>query len=423
MLNPITESDLKKEGFPEGHANAFLQIAQQLNCVIGTRTPGEACEMLLSQDYDAKGFHVKTKSCTWGPMAGFVCMDPFLNKTRVAGAFSNLKSTLHALRDAFENSNGKPVTSSAFQISIDDQRLEWLKVNRVDGGQYTELSSQALQYKSADISVVFLKRKLSATATVWDLYFDIGKFYRLTEVDPKSLATALASATKAMLKQGSDDTQQGASGDSIIDDFWKLVDSKNYLTLSQAVCDACHGNSEYANYVPLMGLTNPYPPYEDAFRYLNVVTGDYDLYLVWPQQATQDDARIAGMTKDLKDMTIVEREQQSVFGRVYGNISQRIFDAAQMINSLMPHKYPFASPNRIFHSDEGGRPYLDSVDNAILFSPEGKIYRIDGAADLAESINYFHGLGFHCFVNKGWERELLSKDPDLLPKMEWSPML
>ncbi len=33
------------------------------------------------ESYASKGFHVKSKSCNWGPMAGFVLSDPRFTKT------------------------------------------------------------------------------------------------------------------------------------------------------------------------------------------------------------------------------------------------------------------------------------------------------------------------------------------------------
>jgi hypothetical protein len=47
---------------------------------VSSRLPGGAGLDLMEENYDLKGFQIKAKSCDWGPMAGFICQLPFLNK-------------------------------------------------------------------------------------------------------------------------------------------------------------------------------------------------------------------------------------------------------------------------------------------------------------------------------------------------------
>jgi hypothetical protein len=68
------------EGFPEKLVDSFLSTADEVNCVVMSRTPGPATTRLIDERYDLKGFFIKAKSCDWGPMAGFVCMNPYFNK-------------------------------------------------------------------------------------------------------------------------------------------------------------------------------------------------------------------------------------------------------------------------------------------------------------------------------------------------------
>ena len=67
-------------GFPSNLSAAFAQAASAINATVLVRAPGAATTQLLQERYDAKGYFIKGKSCTWGPMAGFVCMNPLLNK-------------------------------------------------------------------------------------------------------------------------------------------------------------------------------------------------------------------------------------------------------------------------------------------------------------------------------------------------------
>lgn len=71
------------EGISAEHAQAFLRVSLATDTVILTRTPGAAALTLLAEGYDAKGFHVKGKSCDWGPWAGFICAEPRFNKSGI----------------------------------------------------------------------------------------------------------------------------------------------------------------------------------------------------------------------------------------------------------------------------------------------------------------------------------------------------
>src|SRR5471032_1717250 len=69
-----------KSGMPLTHAEAFQDVANKNKCVISFRVVGKYATHLLLENYISKGFHNKAKSCTWGPMAGFVLADPRFTK-------------------------------------------------------------------------------------------------------------------------------------------------------------------------------------------------------------------------------------------------------------------------------------------------------------------------------------------------------
>ena len=48
--------------------------------VIASRQLNPLCTDLMMEGYAAKGFHIKAKTCDWGPMAGFVALDPCFTK-------------------------------------------------------------------------------------------------------------------------------------------------------------------------------------------------------------------------------------------------------------------------------------------------------------------------------------------------------
>jgi hypothetical protein len=62
-------------GFPQVHINAFSTVASRNHFVISSRELNPLCTDLVLEGYAAKGFHIKAKTCDWGPMAGFVPAD------------------------------------------------------------------------------------------------------------------------------------------------------------------------------------------------------------------------------------------------------------------------------------------------------------------------------------------------------------
>ncbi len=62
-------------GFPQVHVDAFKRVACRNKMVISSRELNPLCTDLVLEGYAAKGFHIKAKTCDWGPMAGFVPED------------------------------------------------------------------------------------------------------------------------------------------------------------------------------------------------------------------------------------------------------------------------------------------------------------------------------------------------------------
>ena len=424
-LKRIDFAHLQTLGFPQSHTEAFLTIAQNTQSVISSRTPGEVCEMLLRQGYDAKSFFIKSKSCNWGPMAGFLCLDPMMNKNLMNGAFSNLKETLHSLRDFYDDSmadeapNPDLKTAESVQIVFDDERLEWLKLHLKDG-KFEQQNDNTYRYEDAskNLDVLLLKSPIG-NRHLWSLYYDISKFYGIEAIenDETSLLKAISQSFEAKIKREPDSTKLQKQLETIRE-FWTLMEQRQYLEPKSEQYKSLN-NAAYAHYVPLMGLTNPRQTYSGDESYLNAVTGDYDLYAVWPQVPTEDDHRIMAMRRATKDSDITKAEDINKIGKAVGNITSRIFLTAQLLNSVMADPYK-PSPNRVYHSDECGRPFVNNADEAVFFTPEGNIFRVEGGTDLASVIEHCFVLGYTCFINKGWQDELLEVNPNLEKMIAWS---
>jgi len=102
----------RAEGISAEHAQAFLRVSHDTDCIILTRTPGEAALTLLAEGYDAKGFHVKAKSCDWGPWAGFICAEPRFNKSGMGGAYGNMSAHIDSLTKDFEALASQPIDAA-----------------------------------------------------------------------------------------------------------------------------------------------------------------------------------------------------------------------------------------------------------------------------------------------------------------------
>jgi hypothetical protein len=90
-------AELNGQGFPDYMIDAFMKASKQTKTVVSSRLPGDAGLDLIEEVYDLKGFHIKAKSCNWGPMAGFICKLPFFNKYGFEKVDENAKSILHYL--------------------------------------------------------------------------------------------------------------------------------------------------------------------------------------------------------------------------------------------------------------------------------------------------------------------------------------
>lgn len=439
-----------EQGFPLEHTKAFLEVAQECACVILTRTPGSSCEGPLAEGYTAKSFHIKAKSCNWGATAGFLCLDPFMNKSGEAGALGNLIENYKSLNEKYDkNEKGKEKfegkTSSVISLQISDVRLDWLINNKKLQGQYSSDKSCFIGSSSVgEITVDFLllRDQILPESPAWRVYYDAGKLYGLGQNEkPASSNCTKAQQSFVGRNKVKEEVQKKKLDPQKLDvyfkKFWeKLVAEsetwllKNYPTVEQ----------KYHHYVPALAMTNPHLEYDlgTIEGYKNAVTGDYDLFAVWPKVANKAlDSRVAGMTAKTTNKDITSAEEKSDMGKVVGNISGRLYDIAQQLNTKIMQKTVGSKPgayavNRVFHSDEAGRPFLDGVDEAAVFTPDGKIFMVSPGKDdkgnshawqLSSLIRIYgkknekDDKGYTIFANVAWLNFL---DDDVKNMITWS---
>lgn len=148
-----------------------------------------------------------------------------------------------------------------------------------------------------------------------------------------------------------------------------------------------------------------------AGDYRNAVTGDYDLFAVWPPQAAYnplgEDLRALGTVRG--SQTPQEREHVAHLERTLvqtrngpqgirvGNIANRIRLVCGLINSEMD------GPNVLWHSDESARPCVSDIDLPIAaFMPSGSVWGIESVVDFKLFIAMCVNNGFNVSINGGW---------------------
>lgn len=445
-LNTVGSNDVKELGFPEGDQEAILEVAREYSSVILIRPPGIACLELLKEGYDAKSFHLKAKSCDWGPMMGFVCLDPRFSKKGGEGQEYNLDEMFESFNNRYDSIEGVDDDDHAdgrypwvVPIAISDRRKRDLFADRsglkgagdsqsrdrweikehsksIDGIKYALLEYLPEGRRKHVVNFILLKDEplVSGGPDVWFLYYD---FAALAE---QPGARHFSDRIKSRLFKKRNVT---ATRESISDDR-DLEQISEHLNLIETQMGSIYGKDELDHepeFLPVFGVANPDSPGRRKYDHKRAVTGDYDLFAIWPHvdHGSSADQRVAGMNKGTTDDQIVEGEKAGKIGRSTGNISERAYEIGQMINSKIGA--PF---NRVYHSDEAGRPEIDSVDAAVVFDPDGEtMYEIrDGrnaGDDLSALIKHYTSgeNQYRCYVNKGWLDEL---DNDAREKVSWT---
>jgi hypothetical protein len=394
----------RAEGISAEHAQAFLRVSHDTDCIILTRTPGEAALTLLAEGYDAKGFHVKAKSCDWGPWAGFICAEPRFNKSGMGGAYGNMSAHIDSLTKDFEalqnadrKARGQPVegpyTCSVVAVELSDARVRWLeqqgKIPKA-AADATERSGKAALGKDGGTVEWLLRR--DAKLGRWRVYYKPAGLPPIpdTRGDAQKYA-ATVPAFEAALRAAA----------------------------AKIVVPAVEG------YSPVLALTNPYQAYKaPGEAHKNALTGDFDLFAVWPKldRRAPFTVRVGGMGSGAavaeEKNAIYKAEGEDLIGSTTGNISAGVYDVAVRLNIESQKIAGQSQVNRVFHSDEGGRPGMESVDESVAFVATGPaeghmlllkhpIARGSGEAQAnAKALAAFAlccaSQGYAIFLNTGW---------------------
>ena len=351
MLVHNTIMACEKSGTPMDHAKAFQKIANQTNCVISSRSVGKAATGLLLEGYATKGFHVKAKSCDWGPMAGFVLSDPRFTK----------RGTSPEAYGAQQKDLGKAFADGASEVPlmISDERRKDVEARgwmTRAGGNIAEPIYSAAAKGGTAINFVLVRTDNVPGAkgkTMWAVNYQRGE----TKVAP-----GLAAA--------------------------KIVENDR---------------------VPVMAMVDPHPPAHLKNSYRRAMTGDYDLWAVFPP-AGKFDARKGGPDARMvpgSDRFVVPARTFFAHEHAHmGNITGRVTEVKNLLNDAI-RQAGYTGGDAVHHSDEAGRPFVTEVEmNFIAFVPnDPNAYFISNLQDLGAFMRVVI-RGWHVTFNPGWQKQL-----------------
>lgn len=323
-------------GFHLPHAQCAQNVAERVNCIILFREPGPMAQGLIAEGYAMKGFRVDTKSCNWGPMSGFVCMDPRLTKDE-AYLPRNRKWTHEALSGEInEKFFGKDVKDPSWvgdvmPIVLSQKRIDYLKSKNV--------INPAKNEKGHFVGVSTATK--GSTVLPWRLI-------------------PVAGASQPWLK--------GALPDHCV----LCIDTSARVSFSQELPEATGLKDpvepiNFKGFQAILGLTNPG---SKGLGFKACVTADYDLFAIWPGQMGGDlmdrqhfvsgvfssapgsgQARsLAGGVQRMVGVDSRLKESGSNEHHRFGDVSARTMNVKALLNSEIQNP----GGNAVHHNDEAG---------------------------------------------------------------------
>ena len=345
-------------GYPLSHVNAFQRVANRMRSIIMSRAVGGACTGLIEESYASKGFHIKAKSCNWGPMAGFVMEDPNLSKRGP----NDVGNQTGDLLSGFNHG------ATSVPLYISNTRKRWLQQN----GYFTVINN-------ANPNRPIVRANQRATAT--------GPAIRTYEFKLKRCSLG--------------DLPPGGKGL-----MWAvLYHNSDILHLDGSVDD----DDNHAR-----AMVDPLGEGVKTLGYRAAMTGDYDLFALWAHKDHYSpDKRIGGGSD--KRMTSHRRLERDIsHGRVpredphLGNMTGRLRMLRDELNREIKRE-GYAGGNMVHHSDEAGRPFVRDVDLPVIVWVPGKdqCYALQELGDLRQFIRTIvEPAGFAPTFNPGWMKDL-----------------
>lgn len=366
-------------GYPVTHAHAIQRVANQMNHVIIFRAVGSHCTLLLEEGYATKGFRIDTKSCDWGPMRGFVCVDPRLSKGGLGKVAFNTAATREAVTGAVREDAIGGLGDGEEEENPANLPNSWkagalpLVISRA---RYAELAASGLHGRAELGHVVGISTDASGNV----------KFpWRLIPMKICKRVAAYAAACA------------GESECEVPDDSYGIfVDKGKGFTQHVPPVLGAGGSIHVSGYEALLGLTNPGT---QGYGYRACVTGDYDLFAVWPREEDQERGHprpvlVGSQPWDQRTVSAVGNRENAHHYQHYqlGNITRRIRLIKVMLNSALQSgdSGKYTGGMMVHHSDEIGNPSpglrktLDESFPLLTFIPDLPPRAVENRPDFKE---------------------------------------
>ncbi|MEP1079875.1 hypothetical protein NDI52_31190 [Leptolyngbya sp. PL-A3] len=433
-------------GFAHAHESAFQKVADQWDCVIMSRAPGWVCQQLIEEGYGSKGFHVKAKSCNWGPAAGFILEDIRLTKTdKLAFQHQEVQGRINYQPDLYRELNGLEDTETwRIPLSISDERVKFLENNQKELG-IIDFNRSPDEHS---IHITAARKSPSDLPEGNELarkYADIVSRSRRTD-DGSELEL------KFVLMKNQE--------------LWGV-----YFDPGEEVCQK--KSEKYSGLTPVMALTDPLNPISFP-EHKRAITGDYDLFAIFPRDRLLTDG--IGYEEDQLDLRIARIDEKSSFKEGhpdYGHVHQRIMiliyelnkavykqdvreaykrsygsnlsqeteaDIEELVQEVWIHdelqpasrkrKDPLKESRHalppirkmVHHNDEGGRPQAPEIEYDLIgFVPyQKRAFGIQNLTQLKDFLKSLIILGFKIPINPSWRGDLESLGSDVFVPDKWA---
>ncbi|WP_040071612.1 anthrax toxin-like adenylyl cyclase domain-containing protein [Pseudomonas batumici] len=334
-------------GMPIEHGRAFQQVADAQKCVISVRAVGPLATGLLLEGYATKGFHNKAKSCTWGPMAGFVLADPRFTKN------PDFQSQRKALQETVHSGAGQT------PLYITDKRRKALE-NPLKCMTFAGGNNLEMHYTAADPSGAPIKFVLKQTASV-----------------------------------------AGANGEAL----WGVFYGPQERRLSNDLKEMNQA-PDRASLLPVMAIVDSHcsPQVRDTYR--AATTCDYDLWAVFPRRhaysrSGADRRMVPDTDRFPRGMDVYTRHEHPDLG----NMTPRIRGIRNALNTAVCAA-GYRGGNVVHHSDEAGRPLVTDIDFPSLFFIPGEEAHCVGNVHELKQLLCVLGFDYVLGLNPGWHRQL-----------------
>jgi hypothetical protein len=377
-------------GFVEAHANACERVAKQMDCIILFREPGAMARGLIEEHYCMKGFRIDTKSCNWGPMSGFVCVDPRLTKDSVYEArnatWTHEAVSGHIVEKFFGKVQDAGWVADVMPIAISKARIDELTGKRVivprqDGTDLVGVS----------------KAVKGDTELPWRL-------------------VPTGNATSPWLKV-----------DGVVPAGYYVVciDKRAARPFQQRYTPGAK-RIDFRGHETILGLINPGTK---SRGFKACVTADYDLFAIWPRAGQADGmsgrhnlnaellaTKGQGATPlpgGVARMGNIDDRLQSQGNREhhrFGDVSARVMLIKTMLNSSLMGAAGYSGGNAIHHNDEAGnfalaKGTLKDCLPLIGFTPAHGTVLVDDLADFKELVLISRGSGYTERAKPAWLQE------------------